>query len=474
MKKILIFAVVLSLLVPAAAFAATEFSLGGYVKLDSYYDSTQNGSDINAPVLRNNDNTAADTFHHGNVRFTAMGSRFNFTIKGPDVLGAKLTGFIEMDFESTTNQNVSASNAYVPRLRHAMFRLNWPGDTELIFGQYWSMFCDWYAEVDEDGPFQVTGTPTARLAQIRFTQGFLGDWKVAALIGQANNDAGIFAGSPYDSTASTNNGGEAETPQVQGQVKYQHDWWGKAAFYGHPIPFTASVTAGWQRNVERPGNAGLNSLQGGQATAVTTGVEFFDHTYVAPWMVQGALFIPIIPTHSDDLTNTMHLLITPWIGQGVNAFGMTGDSTNVFKFNDNFLAGHTRVDAELLKRYGLLGEAQYYFTNQWYLNAAYGVTAAMGINQQLIAGGIPQFAYNAAAAQIRTMQQVDATLWYRPVAALKFGLQYSYAHCQFLMDAFPNGTVPNVNNGVATANTGLSLSKVGDEHRVEFVGFFYF
>ncbi len=36
MKKILIFAVVLALLVPAAAFAETQFSLGGYIKLDFF------------------------------------------------------------------------------------------------------------------------------------------------------------------------------------------------------------------------------------------------------------------------------------------------------------------------------------------------------------------------------------------------------------------------------------------------------
>ncbi len=487
MKRILIFAVVLSLLVPAAAFAATEFSLGGYIELDSYWDSTQNSESMNGAVARNNDNTGASAFHHGNLRFTAMDSRFNFTIKGPDVLGAKLTGFIEMDFQSTADSNASASNNYIPRLRHAMFRLNWPGDTELLFGQYWSMFCDWYAEAAEAGPFQVTGTPTARIPQIRFTQGFLGDWKVAALIGEANNGAGIFGADQYSAT-STTNGGNAETPQIQGQVKYSHDWWGKAAFYGHPMPFTAAVTAGWQRNVARPGDAALAGIVAGGVpgataapfgTPVTTGVAFFDHTYVAPWMVQGALFVPIIPTHSDNLANTMHLILTPWIGQGVNAFGMTGDSTNVFKFDSNRLFGHSQVDAELLKRYGLLAELQYYFTNQWYVNAAYAVTAAMGIDQELIAAGnvagVPLYSYNAAAGQVRRMDQVDATLWYRPIAALKFGLQYSYAHCQFLMDAYPNGSLPANNvGGVAFNPSAGSLTNKGDEHRVEFVGFFYF
>ena len=135
---------------------------------------------------RNNDPNAK----HGRLKFTAQGSRFNFTIKGPDLWGAKTTGFIEMDFDSAERRRLptrafTASNSYTPRLRHAMFRFNWP-TSELLFGQYWSMFCEYYAESAEDGPLQMTGTPTARLAQIRFTQKFLSDWTVAGLIGDPN------------------------------------------------------------------------------------------------------------------------------------------------------------------------------------------------------------------------------------------------------------------------------------------------
>jgi hypothetical protein len=469
MKKILIFAVVLSLLVPAAAFAATEFTLGGYVKLDTYWDSTMNNESIQLPVLRSNDASGGGDFHHGNLRFTAMGSRFNFTIKGPDVLGAKLTGFIEMDFDSSENQASSPSGAYIPRLRHAMFRLNWPCDTELLFGQYWSMFCDYFAEATEDSDFYMTGTPTARLAQIRLTQKFAGDWQVAGLVGQGNNDglngavAGVFSGSPYDTSAGVNSAGASETPQVQAQVKYQHDLWGKAPFYGVPMPFTASVTAGWQRNVARYQAIATTDFNG----IAAPGTAYMNNTYVSPWLLQASLFIPVIPTYNNNLAGTAHILFQPWIGQGVNAFGMTGDSTNVFKIDYNGGRGGVGYDAELLKRFGFLAEAQYWFTNQWYFNAAYGLSAAYGIDS-----GWGAF-YNAAAAQMRTIQQVDATLWYRPIAALKFGLQYSYAHAQYLTDAYPNGSLPSAFNP-PTNNNGGSLSRSGDEHRVEFVGIFYF
>lgn len=489
MKRILIFAVVLSLLVPAAAFAATEFSLGGYIKLDAYWDSTNNGKNINAAPLRNNDQTGGGALgtlgwngHHGNLRFTAQGSRFNFTIKGPEVLGAKLTGFIEMDFDQCTNTQTTSGQSYIPRLRHAMFRLNWPGETELLFGQYWSLFCDWFPEVAEDGPFQVTGIPTFRLAQIRFTQGFLGDWKVAALVGQAQNDVGIFSGSPYDSTGSVNNGGAAETPQIEGQIKYSHDWWGKAAFFGNPIPFTASVTAGWQRNVAKPNN---DAAYYGFANGMNNLTVSYPHTYVSPWMIQGSLFIPIIPTCTNDLTNTMHLLVQPYIGRGLGNFGMNGDSANVFKFNNNSwanpLTGRAGLwaDAELLDRYGLMAEAQYYFTNQWFLNVAYAITADMNVNKNNLSvpnlGVVPQYGYSAGAInQIRSMQQVDATLWYQPVKALKFGLQYSYVHAQYALDAYPDGYLPTQVPYVNPDAHGGKPGDLADEHRVEFVGFFFF
>ena len=39
MKKFIVFAVVLALLVPSLAMAATEFSLGGFIKMDMMWDS---------------------------------------------------------------------------------------------------------------------------------------------------------------------------------------------------------------------------------------------------------------------------------------------------------------------------------------------------------------------------------------------------------------------------------------------------
>jgi len=447
MKKILIFVLALALALPAVAFAKAEFSLGGFVKLDTFWDSTQQGKNINGIVQRNNNGN----FHHGNMRFTAQATRFNFTIKGPKVFGAQTTGFIEMDFDGVNGASGSASQVYTPRLRHAMFRLNWP-ETELLFGQYWSLFSSYYSEGTNDGVFQISGTPTARIPQIRVTQKFVGGWSLMGLVGMANS--GDFGQAINSYSGNSTNGSAAECPQVQVGVKYAHDWWGKAAYYGHPAPFTAQINFGYQRNIARTNPYALANMNGIAAAGYIT------NTYVSPWVVMGTLFIPVIPTHSANLAGTAHLLAQFWIGQGVDAFGFTGDATSVFKFNRGTSNGNL-FDVSLLKRWGGFVEGQYYFTNQWFFNLAYSLSKTYGVDQSLTtANGVnfQQYFYNNVNGQFQTQQQINATLWYRPVQALKFGLQYAFVQSHFWTDTV----------------AGTDATNVGSEHRVEFVGYFFF
>ncbi len=63
--------------------------------------------------------TMTPTANHGRLKFTAQGSRFNFTIKGPNLWGAKTTGFMEMDFDAAESRPL----AQLPALRSARFQL---------------------------------------------------------------------------------------------------------------------------------------------------------------------------------------------------------------------------------------------------------------------------------------------------------------------------------------------------------------
>ena len=44
----------------------------------------------------------ANNLNHGKFLMNANASRFNFTIKGPELWGGKVTGFFEMDFDGSS------------------------------------------------------------------------------------------------------------------------------------------------------------------------------------------------------------------------------------------------------------------------------------------------------------------------------------------------------------------------------------
>jgi len=474
MKKFIVFAVVLGLLVPAAAFAKADFSLGGFIKLDSFWDSGQTHKNMIAGYARDN----VGLPNHGKMQFTSQGSRFNFTIKGPKLWGATTTGYLEMDFDRDGNVDRGVASSYAPRLRHAMFRFNWP-ETELLFGQYWSMLAEWYPELAEDGPFMNTGAPTARLAQIRFTQKFLGWGTAALLIGDPN---AVDLGQAY--TAVSNSGQSAATPQVQGKLQYQQDLWGKAAYYGRPIPFTASIVAAYQRSHFAQDQAAAiktwnNNCYGNALNVANVSQMLANHQTLDPWIVKGSFFIPVIPTHSANLAGTASILTTWYVGEGVEAFGFAGVG-NLYEFNKRVGANYL-YDYQLQKRWGGFAQAQYYFNNQWFLTAAYGISANFGANlysrdaTARVAGvGNNEMGFKYAVANgadlINVYQQAEVCLWYRPIQAFKFGLEYAYGAQNWFQTTSAGQAAAPLNYVVNPVNT----SRDGNRHRVEFVGFFYF
>jgi len=461
-RAFFILAMVAVLALPMGAMAATEFSLGGFIKLDAFWDSTQEGKNMNGVIARNND----PNFHHGRLKFTSQGSRFNLTIKGPKLWGATTTGFIEMDFDSSEQglAAVSPSNAYTPRLRHAMFRMNWP-ETELLFGQYWSLFSQWFPETAQDGAFQMTGTPTARLAQIRLTQKFLGAWKVTGLVGESN---AISNGQSY--SANDRNGGEStETPQVQVQAEFAQDLWGKAAWYGKPTPFTAQITGGWQRSITQDTGRLLGNIGQNNFNAV---VGFTRHEYENPWVVMGTLFVPVIPTHSANLAGTASLQTSWWVGQGVEAYGWTSFGSQVFRYSGRNAVSQLFYDVDLMHRFGGQVQGQYYFNNEWFLTAAWGMSKAFNVGASETSGQaaldlVPDGRKNAFAADtVNYHHEWNLCVWYRPITAFKFGLQYAYARTNFFQN-IGQGTAPPAANQYNKTN-------IGEAHRVEFVGLFFF
>jgi hypothetical protein len=201
----------------------------------------------------------------------------------------------------------------------------------------------------------------------------------------------------------------------------------------------------------------------------------------------GSFFIPVIPTQSANLAGTASILTNWWVGQGVEAFGFTGVASNLYKLNNTKYGAFSATqgyytafnyEAQLLKKFGGMVEGQYYFNNQWFLNAVYGVSKAYGVSRarsNWIAGtrGVNGMEWGTFGDNAQTIQQASATLWYRPIQAIKFGLQYSYAAATYFQYLTPANNPVQPANFPAAANT-TNRSHFGDDHRVEFVGFFYF
>ncbi len=156
-----------------------SFEVHGFIKTDYWYDSRQvvyarEGLFTLFPKDVNYDKDGNDINAASSFNFSAITSRVNLAISGPDALGAKTIGFIEADFSGMSNVSINTF-----RLRHAYLRLDWQ-KSSLLLGQYWHpMFVTevfpTVISLNTGSPFQ----PFIRSPQIRFTH-YLGRVKLIA------------------------------------------------------------------------------------------------------------------------------------------------------------------------------------------------------------------------------------------------------------------------------------------------------
>ncbi len=195
MKKIFLIVLAVAVLfsLPLTAQAKVDFELGGYIRLDAMWSSQSSQSYTLASYPTRDNVTSAN---HGKFLMNANASRFNLTMKGPELWSGKVTGFIEIDFDgqpvtTTPNQTLATNtatgattvnfsqvttasgsfNQAILRLRHAMFKMNWT-DREILFGQYWSINSELIPETADSGGYCLYGATQLRIPQIRYTQKF--------------------------------------------------------------------------------------------------------------------------------------------------------------------------------------------------------------------------------------------------------------------------------------------------------------
>ncbi len=516
MKKI-VFGLVLCALVamPISAMGAKtgDFEIGGYIKLFTDWNSTQV---VNKNMgLVGSRNNAIYPSHDGRFRMTAQDTRFNFKITGPEVWGAKTQGYIEMDFDVDGQDAAAAApvtNSWRPRLRHAWFRMDWPGGWQVLMGQYWGVFCNFWPDTVNSGPLFGHGMSTQRLPQIRVTKK-TGPWTFDAFAGTpdssapGNLDAAFFGVNGSQILPGSlpggisNNIGEAGMiPQFGVSAQYDKDLWGKAGYFGRPRGFAANVAFGiqrtkyyggvfaaptWSQNADGtlPNGAGLGAVAGLQENQTLT-----------PWKLQLSLFIPVIPTQTENLKGTASLQLQGYIGEGLRFFGNGFNASNDYwsfdgfqtvgnwppgtvpnpdpSFGGGWTAGQPNYKRRLTKEYGGYIQGQYYFNNAWHVSYVYGFSKKYGVpaSRDLALqnyyfnlfgpANTNQSGYTWAgnANMIRDIQEHNATLFYRPVKAFKFGLSYAYINTNYFQ----------------ITTVGSKQTRRGDNHRVQFAGWFFF
>ncbi|MGZ3689014.1 MAG: hypothetical protein ACXVBW_11975, partial [Bdellovibrionota bacterium] len=121
-----------------------KFQFGGFVELDTFYDSTRSLGEVpgNTPIARQG-TFAGDS---GRTTFSVRNSRVAFTLIPPVFDEFRTKGYVEFDFlnanpSSGIPTEAATFTAPAPRLRQAYFLLDRSGFTVLA-GQFWS-FLGW-------------------------------------------------------------------------------------------------------------------------------------------------------------------------------------------------------------------------------------------------------------------------------------------------------------------------------------------
>ena len=151
-----------------------SYNFYGSVRNDVFFSSRQSqtseeGSFYLFPLNHNYDQNGNDINANAELNLYNMRTRLGVNVSGPELLGAKTSATVEMDFRGNGN------NVGLIRVRHAYFNLDW-GTSSLLMGQTWHPL---YGNVTPEILDINSGTPynpDDRAPQIRYrydNQGFL-------------------------------------------------------------------------------------------------------------------------------------------------------------------------------------------------------------------------------------------------------------------------------------------------------------
>ena len=219
MKKVIVFLVLLVQLVQLEAQNPFTFDFHGFVNPHYYADSRSvvGGREdmmLFYPKPISRDSLGRDLNDGWQADMLAITARLGVKIKGPEMLGAMTSAYVEGDFTGSTDKTIDNL-----RLRHAYISLDW-ANSQLIMGQYW------YAMVVHEimpmtNPLNM-GAPFhcyARQPQIRYSYYPTGNWELLAVAQWQldNMSQGLFNGEQGPSTQFARH---SMIPELNAQVRY--------------------------------------------------------------------------------------------------------------------------------------------------------------------------------------------------------------------------------------------------------------
>jgi hypothetical protein len=164
----------LLLLSPTVQAAETNYSFGGYIKLDAifsqYSDAQRTSNAVADGFLVPSLTPVGDGSNEGDVVFDTNSKFSRLWFKTATMTDAgEVKTHIEMDFNGANDERLTSQSS--AGLRHAYFSWKNSTDSSILAGQTWSTFFNVAAlpeSVDFIGP--TSGTVFVRQSQVRYTQ----------------------------------------------------------------------------------------------------------------------------------------------------------------------------------------------------------------------------------------------------------------------------------------------------------------
>lgn len=313
----------------------------GFLKTDIMYDSRQTealreGHLLLIPLPKKLNADDEDLNGKSNFNMLSVQSRVAGAISAPDVLGAKTSGHLEIEFFGTSEASVNGL-----RLRHAYAKLDWD-NTSLLIGQTWHPFfiTDCFpgtVSFNTGIPFQ----PFSRNPQVRLTQRFGGFAMTAAAMSQRDfsNPGPDAAGAISYSSKFLRN---SVVPDLFFGMDYRADNFliGAGANYKMITPRTATITGKLSEET-------VNSFAGiaymkANLDPVTIKLEGVYGQDLSNLMMHGGYAIKSIDAASGQEEYTKMNSMAVWtdisIGKEIE-YGIFAGFSKYLGFEDNILAG---------------------------------------------------------------------------------------------------------------------------------------